>query len=61
MWGGNYNAWRRILSVWPHFKQNLVWRVKEGDSVKIWKDHWIPGIDRLGDFAYPRLNENYLK
>ena len=52
------NAWKGIASVWPYFKQNLIWRVRDGNSVRIWKDHWILGIDRLGDFVHTQLNEN---
>ena len=45
------NAWKGIVQVQPKFKQNLVWRLDDGENVKIWLDHWIPGVYKLGEFS----------
>ena len=46
------SAWRGIMQVWLKFEQNLVWRLGNGQNVKMWTDHWHPGIHALGDFAF---------
>ena len=34
------NAWKGISQVWGRVKQNLIWRLENGQKVKFWKDHW---------------------
>ena len=29
------NAWRGIMSIWPQFRYNLIWRVGNGQTIKI--------------------------
>ena len=41
------NAWKGIIQIWPRFKQNLIWRE---EIVRIWRDHWIPGIHKTRRF-----------
>ena len=45
------NSWRGIVFVWPRFKRNLIWRMGDNQSIKIWTNHQLPGINNLGDFA----------
>ena len=49
------NAWRGIFQIWPHFKQNLIWRVGNGHNIKIWLDHWLPSVNTLGDMSIVNL------
>jgi ribonuclease HI len=35
-------AWRSIFSSCDLLKEGLVWRVGNGEKVRIWKDKWIP-------------------
>ena len=46
------------MQVWYQFKQNLIWRVSYGQTVRIWLDHWVPGIHTLGDFFVSVLDES---
>ena len=46
------------MSIWPQFSYNLIWKVDNGQSIKIWSDHWLPGVQNLGDFAIRELNGN---
>ena len=50
------NAWRGINKVWPYFKNNLIWRVGNGQLIKIWTNYWLPGIHKLGDLASIELS-----
>lgn len=36
-------AWRGIWEARWVVKRGLCWRISDRESVKIWKDHWIPG------------------
>jgi hypothetical protein len=35
-------AWRSIWSAKNLLKKGLVWRVRDGKQIKIWKDKWLP-------------------
>lgn len=37
------------MQVWPLIKDNVTWVIKNGHSVRFWKDSWIPGVGRLED------------
>ena len=54
------NADRGIITVWPVFKRNLIWRIGKGNQIKFWRDHWIPAVDRLADFATTDFDESHL-
>ena len=54
------NAWRGIIHIWPHLKQNLIWRVGNGQNINIWIFHWLPGVNYLGDMSIIDLEGNDL-
>jgi hypothetical protein len=35
-------TWRSILRGVDLLKEGLIWRVGNGESIDMWKDHWIP-------------------
>jgi hypothetical protein len=35
-------AWRSIWNAIPLLKKGLIWRVGDGNSIKIWGDKWVP-------------------
>ncbi|KAA3481303.1 reverse transcriptase [Gossypium australe] len=39
--------WRSISKVWPLSHENLIWSVKDGNSIKCWQDPWIPNCGSL--------------
>ncbi|KAL4307007.1 hypothetical protein AHAS_Ahas16G0235200 [Arachis hypogaea] len=52
----NLNAWIGILKVWDKFKENLIWRICDGNNTYFWHDHWIPGISNVKERALIDLN-----
>ena len=43
-------VWRSILQGVEVFKEGMVWRVGNGDNIRIWQDPWLPS----GAVRYPR-------
>ncbi|KAK5811558.1 hypothetical protein PVK06_026904 [Gossypium arboreum] len=37
------HLWRSLSKIWPLFRENLIWSLGNGSSVRCWKDAWIPG------------------
>lgn len=35
-------AWRSILNAKEVLEEGLVWRVGNGEEIKIWRDRWLP-------------------
>jgi ribonuclease HI len=35
-------AWKSILSTQDLIKEGMIWRIGNGNDIKIWKDRWIP-------------------
>ncbi|KAA3486848.1 Retrovirus-related Pol polyprotein LINE-1 [Gossypium australe] len=35
--------------VWPLLRENLVWLVGDGNSIKCWQDSWIPNCEEIID------------
>lgn len=31
------NAWKGIMQVWTKFKRNLIWRIGNGQNIKMWR------------------------
>jgi hypothetical protein len=40
---GSSFTWQSIISGLQTFKRGHIWRVGNGRSIDIWKDHWVPG------------------
>lgn len=38
---------RSISKVWHRIHKNLLWSVKDGNSIQCWCDPWIPNCDPL--------------
>jgi hypothetical protein len=54
---GSSFTWQSIVSSLQTFKRGHIWRVGNGRSINIWKDHWVPGnmsrkIDSVGGQIY---------
>ncbi|KAA3479142.1 LINE-1 reverse transcriptase isogeny [Gossypium australe] len=50
---------RRSLSkAWPLISENLLWSVGNGETIRGWKDNWIPKVGPLLSYvpAHSRLN-----
>lgn len=41
------HLWRSLSKIWPLFRENLIWSLGNGSSVRCWKDAWIPGMGSL--------------
>jgi hypothetical protein len=41
--GGSSFTWQNIMKGIQTFRRCHIWRVGNGQSINIWKDHWIPG------------------
>jgi hypothetical protein len=37
-----YFTWRSMLKARPLLEQGLIWRIGNGEWVRIWRDEWIP-------------------
>jgi hypothetical protein len=35
-------SWRSILKVADLIKEGLIWRIRNGEKVRIWEDPWLP-------------------
>ena len=46
--------------MWPHFKNNNIWKLGNGSSVRIQEDHWILDVHRIGDLAMINLEGDFL-
>ncbi|KAH1097425.1 hypothetical protein J1N35_014346 [Gossypium stocksii] len=38
------HLWKSLSKIWPLFRENLIWSLGDGSTVKRWKDSWIPGM-----------------
>lgn len=43
--------WRGVCSAWNLVQDNTIWRIGNGDSIKFWKDCYIPNIGPLINVA----------
>lgn len=43
--------WRVIVKVWPLLRENLVWSAGTGNSIRCWKDPWIPNLGLLINYV----------
>lgn len=56
-------SWRSIVRGIQALKEGIIWRVGNGESIKIWEDPWIPrGITRRpitpkGDVMLSKVSE----
>lgn len=44
--------WRSIHITLPLLKEGLLWKIGNGESVQIWRDHWLP-ITTFGKVQSP--------
>lgn len=51
------NLWKDVCSSWPAMKQNLIWRMRNGSSVRFWVDFWVPAFGPLQPLALKPLPE----
>jgi len=51
----NYSqVWKSIEHGLDLLKQGVIWRVNSGNSIKIWRDNWIPRLDSLKISSPPK-------
>ncbi|KAA3460126.1 reverse transcriptase [Gossypium australe] len=52
------HLWRSLSKAWPLLSENLLWFVGNGETIRGWKDNWIPKVGPLLSYvpAYSRLN-----
>ncbi|KAG8493054.1 hypothetical protein CXB51_010395 [Gossypium anomalum] len=43
--------WRSLSKVWPLLRENLIWSIGDGSSIRSWKDTWIPEFGPLLPYA----------
>lgn len=58
---GCSNVWKGICEAWPHFQEQLVWRIGDGQTINFWCHRWVPQFDCLQDHSAVPLSEDYLK
>jgi hypothetical protein len=60
---GSSFTWQSILAGLSTFKRGFIWRVGNGEKIKIWEDPWIPSspnrmvLTPRGGAVYTRVNE----
>ena len=60
---GSSFTWQSVLAGLATFKRGYIWRVGNGDNIKIWDDPWIPAspsrkiVSPRGMAAYTRVSE----
>ncbi|KAA3485757.1 reverse transcriptase [Gossypium australe] len=52
------HLWRSLSKAWPLISENLLWSVGNGETIRGWKDNWIPKVGPLLSYvpASSRLN-----
>ncbi|KAA3453419.1 reverse transcriptase [Gossypium australe] len=52
------HLWRSLSKAWPLISENLLWSVGNGETIRGWKDNWIPKLGPLLSYvpAHSRLN-----
>ena len=64
-------TWRSIIKGIQWLKKGIIWRVGNGERIKIWTDQWIPRgstrrpntpkgnhlLDKVADLIYPITNQ----
>jgi hypothetical protein len=60
---GSSFTWQSILAGITTFKRGYIWRVGNGENIKIWNDPWIPSspdkriISPRGGAVYSKVSE----
>lgn len=49
-----FDTWKSIHSSLSLLKTGLIWRVSDGQRIKIWKDKWIP--NKLPVYCSPKVH-----
>lgn len=44
-------VWLGIKRVWNNVRDSTRWKLGNGSSIRFWKDHWLPGMDKLLDLV----------
>lgn len=54
------NFWRGLCSTWHLTHSNLIWRVRDGATVRFWEGRWIPKLGLIKDLAISYVPEEEL-
>ncbi|KAH1073280.1 hypothetical protein J1N35_025608 [Gossypium stocksii] len=41
------HLWRSLSKVWSFCRENFIWSVGDGRTIRVWKDAWIPKVGPL--------------
>jgi hypothetical protein len=53
-------AWKSILSAKELLQQGVIWRVGDGQNIKVWGDKWVPKATSYSIQTPPRvISKNY--
>lgn len=52
------NMWRGICRNWNLVKENLAWRIGDGNFVNSWIDPWVPNVRNLEELSNSPLSPN---
>ncbi|KAI9081928.1 hypothetical protein K1719_036190 [Acacia pycnantha] len=47
--------WKNVARLWPEVIKGIGWEVRDGRNVKFWKDRWLNGVDKLGNYFVGEL------
>ncbi|KAH1056166.1 hypothetical protein J1N35_034231 [Gossypium stocksii] len=52
------HLWKSLSKVWPLFRENIMWSVRDGTTIRGWKDSWILDVGPLFSYipVHDRLN-----
>ncbi|KAA3469259.1 LINE-1 reverse transcriptase isogeny [Gossypium australe] len=52
------HLWKAISKVWPLLRENLMWSIGNGSTIRGWKDNWILDVGPLLSYvsAHDRIN-----
>lgn len=51
------NFWQGIKANWEVFRDNLVWQLGNGETIRFWEDHWKPNDASLIQIVTQPLND----
>ncbi|KAH1131095.1 hypothetical protein J1N35_002473 [Gossypium stocksii] len=49
------HLWKALSKIWSLLRDNLIWSLGDGSTVRCWKDNWIPGMGFLS-FKIPSFS-----
>lgn len=52
------NFWRGLCKNWEKFQKHIIWKLGNGESIRLWEDSWMPQLGNLKDLATQGIDCN---